>query len=123
MTKEQAKKLKVNDWVWAYKVNGSEDMPPTHCQVYVAKPDITYGLIRLCAPHGKPFLAKWQIEVFMTREEAADAMRECLWRAIRDYERQNEELMDSIRDDLDYNNKQLARLHDLLDALAGKKPY
>ena len=123
MTKEEAKKLKPDDWVWAHKMYGSDAMPPTHCQVYASKPDIAHGFIKLRTLSGKLLLSQWRYEVFMTREEAADDMRERLHKAINRFEQANEALMESIQDDLELNNIEIARLQNLLDALAGRKLY
>lgn len=110
MTKAEAKKLKVNDWVWVFQLSPSEDMTPTHCYVFAAKPDITHGLIKLNTLSGKPFLAQLSTEVFMTKEEAKEAMLKCVQDSIDYYEQENKKLMESIKDELAYNYRQLTRL-------------
>ena len=110
MTRDEAKKLKVNDWVWAFQLGTAEDMTPTYCYVFASKPDITHGLIKLSPPSGKPFIAQLSTQVFMTREETEEAMLKSVQDSIDYYEQENKKLMESIEDELAYNNRQLTRL-------------
>lgn len=118
MTKQQAKKLKENDWVWAYKIGvhgdcfDSEEFTPIHCYVFVG-PDLTSGLIRLGrVTTAVPFLTSID-KIFLTREEAQKAMLKDLNDAIAEYEHANELLMLEIEDDLRYNNNHISRLNSL----------
>ena len=122
MTKQQAKKLKENDWVWAYKIGvhkdcfDSEEFTPIHCYVFV-KPELSSGLIRLGRiTTAVPFLTSID-KIFLTREEAQKAMLEDLNKAIEEYEDANKLLMQEIKDDLLYNNHQISRLYSLKNIL------
>ena len=118
MTRQQAKKLKDNDWVWTYKIGmhggccDTEAFTPLRCYVHVG-PDLSTGLIRLFRiTNNLPILTSID-RVFLTKEEAQQAMRKELDVAIRYYEHENEVLMDQIRDDLRFNNNRLSELRGL----------
>ena len=122
MTKKEAKQLKKNDWVWAYKIGvhgdcfDSEEFTPIHCYVFVA-PELSSGLIRLCRiTTAVPFLTSID-QIFLTKEEAQKSMLKDINKAIAEYEHANELLMQEIEDDLRYNNNQLSRLSSLRSML------
>ena len=118
MTRQQAKKLKDKDWVWTYKIgmHGSccdtEAFTPLHCYVHVG-PDLSTGLIRLFRITNNLTILTSIDKVFLTKEEAQQAMLKELEEAIQYYEHENEVLMDQIRDDLRFNNNRLSELRGL----------
>ena len=118
MTKQQAKKLKKNDWVWTYKVGmyglcwDTEAFTPLHCYVYVG-PEMSSGTIRLCRITDNPIILTSIDKVFLTKEEAQQAMLKELDEAIHYYEHENEVLMSQIEDDLRFNNTRLSELNGL----------
>lgn len=115
MTKKEAKNLKKDNWVWAYKIGvhggyfDSEEFTPIHCYV-LCGPDKSSGLIKLGrVTTAVPVLTSVD-KIFLTREEAQKAMLRDLNAAIAEYEHENELLMRDIEDDLRYNNNQISRL-------------
>jgi len=118
MTSQEAKKLKDGDKVWTYKIGPTfnsfdpEVMLPTLCTVFVGV-DPVLGLVRLVHPLTKqPFLATVS-KLFETEDFAFAAMIDDLHDALDQYRLDKERLMDSIRDDLDYDDRQIERLDKL----------
>lgn len=118
MTTKEAKKLKDGDKVWTYKIGSRLDsfdpevMLPTLCTVF-GDVDIVHGLAHLVHPLTKqPFLATVS-KLFETEGFAFAAMIDDLHNAIDQYRLDKERLMDTIRDDLDYDDRQIERLDKL----------
>ena len=118
MTRQQAKQLKDKDWVWTYKIGmyklcGDPEMfTPIRCYVLTG-PDLSSGLIRLMRTTTYGAILTSIDQVFLTKEEAQQAMLKELEEAIQYYEHENEVLMDQIRDDLCFNNNRLSELRGL----------
>ena len=118
MTKQQAKQLKAKDWVWAYKIGVHGDcfdpteFTPIHCYV-LCGPAKGSGLIKLGRITTKIPVLTSVDKIFLTREEAQEAMLKDINEAIAEYEHANELLMRDIEDDLHYNNSQISRLNSL----------
>ena len=118
MTKQQAKQLKKNDWVWAYKIGIHGDcfdpteFTPIHCYVLCGH-DRSSGLIKLGRITTQVPVLTTIDKIFLTREEAQKSMLDDLNKAIEEYEHANKLLMRDIEDDLRYNNNQISRLSSL----------
>lgn len=110
MTKAEAKKLKANDWVWAYFIDylhEVQDMLPTRCYVTQQPDGVMVRLMRITS-YGSfdvPFS-----NVFLTKEEAKMAMQKELKSRIASLKRENTRLLYPIREQLKENDKQISRL-------------
>lgn len=118
MTCQEAKKLKNGDKVWTYKIGTTMDilddevMLPILCPIF-RDIDTVHGLVRLIHPFTKkPFLTTVS-KIFETEGFAFAAMIDDLHTALDQYRLDKERLMDSIRDDLDYDDRQIERLNKL----------
>ena len=126
MTPKQARQLQAGDPVWTYKIGStlssfiSEEMLPTRCFVF-GNPAVYRYITRVKRPGDKlPFPVEIS-KVFFTEEEATAAMRKDIQAALAQYEEDKEHLMDTIRDDLEYDDKQIARLNELLGCIINKE--
>ena len=117
MTKAEAKKLKANDWVWAYFIDylhEVQDMSPTRCYV-TRQPD--GAMVRLMQITSYGSFDVPCSNVFLTKEEAKTAMQKELNSRISSLKRENTRLLYPIREQLKENDKQISRLSGMLALL------
>jgi hypothetical protein len=117
MTIAEAKKLEAKDWVWAYCIDylhEVQDMTPTRCYVSQKPDGVMVRLMRISSYGSLDVPAS---NVFLTKEEAKDAMRKELKTRIGSLKRENTRLMYPIREQLIENEKQIIRLSSLLNTI------
>lgn len=117
MTLDDAKKLKVNDWVWTYFIDylhEVQDMSPTRCYVRRQPDGVMVRLMRI-TPYGS-FDVPCS-KVFLTKEEAKTAMQKELKSRIASLKCENTRLLYPIREQLKENDKQISRLSGMLATL------
>lgn len=117
MTQQQAKKLKKNDWVWAYFIDylhEVQDMSPTRCYVTRQPDGIMVRLMQITSYGSFDVPCS---NVFLTKEEAKTAMQKELKCRIASLKHENTRLLYPIREQLKENEKQISRLSGMLSTL------
>ena len=114
MTLDEAKKLKVNDWVWAYFIDylhEVQDMSPTHCYVKQQPDGVMVRLMRSTSYGSFDVSCS---NVFLTKAEARTAMQKELKSRIASLKRENTRLLYPIREQRKENERQISRLRSMM---------